>query len=199
MRFKSVQLEQAICCRIEFDMPNPSLYFFILDSDFGIFHEAWIHESTLLSKVQKVVPIESTAQTLTKENWIAHKLFWDTSRRVDIREIHLSTWLEDTERLAENCFLVRGKVHHAIGYNNIHRLILDPNISKPLDVSPLKNGIGLLVSKLVCMPPLVILGHRNLLLGHINPDHTSTLPYHLSQDVAIPTSSTSEIQNTKSV
>src|SRR5688500_4922082 len=89
-----VQLEQAVGSGVKTYVPCSRSKFRVTNSDPSVVYQSGVGKAVRTGKVEKIVPVQRTAQAFTVQHRVRSKLTWNTPVGINIRKIKLATGLE---------------------------------------------------------------------------------------------------------
>lgn len=124
----------------------------------------------------------------------------DSSVSVNIAEVELSAFLQSFPDLAKDFVLVRGKVDDSIRDDDVDRVRLDGSsideiLDEPLDELSVDSSLVVsLEAKLLSVVLLVLFGDGNLLVCHVDADHSAVLANKFGCDEDVSTGATAQVE-----
>ncbi len=145
------------------------------------------------------MPVHRARQALA----IQHRVFGQMRRhatiRVNVREIHLTTGLEQTISVAEYSALVDSEVNHTVRYDQIKRVIGQVDLIQCLDIRldeiDVRQRITVTIHVKIEMRPC----HFQLLRRHIDARYMPVRTHQSRQQVNIPAGTAPEIEHTQAI
>mmetsp|Transcript_134688 Transcript_134688/g.200438 ORF Transcript_134688/g.200438 Transcript_134688/m.200438 type:complete len:298 (-) Transcript_134688:261-1154(-) len=165
----------------------------VLNGNRIVLHQARIRETDLAGHVFEIVPIQSTRQAFSPQDFIVLQLLRHATVGVDVGKVEFATRLEQIQTLLQDGFLIGTQVDNAVGNDNVKGSGFQVEIRQCLQVPLSEFDVG--KSKLVRVVVQMLGRHGELFFRHVHADDFSGRTDQLTGDVDVTPGAASQIQH----